>query len=290
MAILSNGSVRTGDCIVLWDGITRPEVIEATADKPAGLKYTLKLAFPADSQTAAELRQESDSFTKSKYPTGTPRGFEPALRNADVSELPGHLVINSATYNTAPEVFDSQGRSLSPAEYARLFYAGCKVQAVLTPRVYDAKGNRGAGFWLGGVLIVDSNAPKLSIAAGMSSGELRNAFGLPDSPLGGAAAPVPPAQAAAPAAPPAAPATPSAPQPPEPACSAPSAPTSPSNPVAVAPNYGMLQPPPAPPAAPAAPVKVMTPAAQAAGYTYDALKSAGWSDEQMIQAGYLVPM
>lgn len=281
MAILDNGAVRTGDCIVLWDGITRPETVEATADKPASQKFTLKLAFAPDSPTYAELHQVSEAATRAKYPQGAPKGFEPAFRAAEVQELPGYTTVNAATFATPPEVYDTSGRLLSPADYAHMFYAGCKVQAVLQPRVYDAKGNRGAGFWLGGVLIVDAKAPKLSIASGMSSAEVRNAFGLPATPLGGGAAPVPPVPAAAPAAPPAVSATPSTLPPPVPAGSVTPATTSPSNPppppVAVQPNYGMLTP------------KVMTPAAQAAGYTYEALQAAGWSDEQMIQSGYLTP-
>lgn len=281
--ILDNGSVRTDTCVVLWDGITRPEAVEATADKPASQKFTLKLAFAQDSVTYAELHQVSQAATAQKYPTGVPRGFEEAFRSADVPELPGYVAVNAATFATPPEVYDMQGRLLSPADYSRMFYAGAKVQAVLTPRVYDAKGNRGAGFWLGGVLIVDSSAPKLSIASGMTSADVRNAFGLPASPLGGAVPAVPPAQPAAVAAP--APA--SSPQPPAPAGSAAPATTFPSSPapVAVVPNPGILTPPPAP-----APAKVMTPAAIAAGYTYEALAAAGWSDQQMIQGGYLAPM
>lgn len=285
--ILDNGSVRTDTCVVLWDGITRPEAIEASADKPASQKFTLKLAFAPDSTTYAELRQVSQAATAQKYPTGVPRGFEEAFRNADVQELPGYLAVNAATFATPPEVYDMQGRLLSPAEYSRMFYAGAKVQAVLTPRVYDSKGNRGAGFWLGGVLIVDASAPKLSIASGMSSAEVRSAFGLPASPLGGGgAAVVPPAQPAAAAAP----APVSSPQPPAPAGIAAPATTYPSN-IAVVPNPGILAAPPAPaPVAPAAPVRTMTPAAVAAGYTYEALAAAGWSDQQMIQGGYLAPM
>ena len=287
--ILDNGSVRTDTCVVLWDGITRPEAIEASADKPASQKFTLKLAFAPDSTTYAELHQASHAATAQKYPTGVPRGFEGAFRPADVPELPGYIAVNAATFATPPEVYDMQGRLLSPAEYARMFYAGAEVQAVLTPRVYDAKGNRGAGFWLGGVLIVDASAPKLSIASGMSSAEVRNAFGLPASPLGGGAAVVPPAQPAAVAAP----APVSSPQPPAPAGIAAPATTYPSSPapaaaVAVVPNPGILAAPPAP--APVAPARTMTPAAVAAGYTYEALAAAGWSDQQMIQGGYLAPM
>ena len=253
MAILDNGAVRTDDCVVLWDGITRPETVEATADKPASLKYTLKLAFPPDSSTYAELHHVSEAATKAKYPMGVPKGFEGAFRPADVAELPGYMAVNAVTFATPPEVYDLSGRLLSPADYQRMFYAGCKVKAVLQPRVYDAKGNKGAGFWLGGVLIVDAQAPKLSIASGLSSAEVRNAFGLPATPLGGSplgGAAVPPPQPAGHAVPPAPTAIPS----PVPTVAgvASSAPTSPSN-IPVVPNPGILAAPPAPPAPPGRP-------------------------------------
>lgn len=297
MTVLQNGTVRTGDCIVLWDGITRPEPIEATKDKPASHKYSLKVAFPPDSPTYAELYGEVEKFKQTMFPRGVPAGEDDAFYPAKVEELPGWLAVNGVTYGQAPEVFDMQGRSLSPAEYSRMFYAGTKVQVLYSPRHYDNK-SKGFGFWLSGILIVDATAPRLSTASGMSAGETRSAFGLPASPLAGSPVPgvaapaVPPVPGVAVAVPPMPQAPASFPAPPGVAGPASGATMSPSSPaVVVAPNYGMLQPP-APPAAPVAPVaavKTMTPAALAAGYTYAALSGAGWTDAQMVQAGYLVP-
>lgn len=277
MAILDNGTVRTGDCLVLWDGITRPEAIDAKDGKPASQKFSLKVAFAPDSATYAELYAEMAKFKAAKFPNGVPSGWDDAFYPAKVDELPGYLAVNGVTYGREPEIFDMTGRMLSAAECTGKLYAGAKVQVLLQPREYNNK-SKGFGYWLCGLLIVDSTTPKLSVASGVDA---RNAFGLPATPLGGGAASVPPVPAAAGAAPSVPPATHSAPQPPAPAGSAPTATTSPSNPppppVAVVPNYGMLNP------------KVMTPAAQQAGYTYEALQAAGWSDEQMIQSGYLTP-
>lgn len=61
---------------------------------------------------------------------------------------------------------------------------------------------------------------------------------------------------------------------------------SPSSPIPVLPNPGFLQMPPPPPTAPAAPVgPIMTPAAN--GVTYQAYKTAGWSDDQLVTAGLM---
>lgn len=296
--ILDNGVIRTGDALVLWDGITRPEAIDAKDGKPASQKFSLKVAFAPDSQTYADLYSEVAKFKAAKFPNGVPSGWDDAFYPAKVDELPGHIAVNGVTYGTAPDIYDTSGRLLSATECTGKLYAGAKVQVLLQPREYNNK-SKGFGFWLNGLLIVDTSAPKLSIASGVDA---RSAFGLPATPLGGAAAPapvggspVPPVQPAGVAAP--APA--SFPQPPAPAGIASSAPTYPSSapaPVAVVPNPGILAAPPAPapvpaaPVAPAAPVRTMTPAAVAAGYTYEALAAAGWSDQQMIQGGYLAPM
>lgn len=278
MAILDNGVIRTGNALVLWDGITRPEAVDARDGKPASKKYSLKVAFAPDSATYSELHAEMQKFKAQKFPQGVPAGWDDAFYPAKVDELPGYLSANGVTYGHAPDIFDMSGRLLSESDCIGKLYAGATVQVLLQPREYNNK-SKGFGFWLCGLLIVDTTTPKLSVASGVDA---RNAFGLPATPLGGGAAPVPPVPAAAPAAPPAAPAAPSTLLPPAPAGSATPAMTSPSNPppppVAVQPNYGMLAP------------KVMTPAAQAAGYTYEALQAAGWSDEQMVQSGYLTPV
>ena len=57
-------------------------------------------------------------------------------------------------------------------------------------------------------------------------------------------------------------------------------------PAAPAPDRGFLRPP-APPAPPAPTGPIMTPVAVQLGYSYESLKSAGWSDEQMRSQGWL---
>lgn len=95
----------------------------------------------------------------------------------------------------------------------------------------------------------------------------------PVAPAGSSTTPIAPAPMPAPAAPVAA--STSGPAP---------------SPTASAGNYtGFMDtpapPPPAPPPAPTGPI--MTAKAQQAGYTYDALKAGGWTDDQMRQHGYL---
>lgn len=81
--------------------------------------------------------------------------------------------------------------------------------------------------------------------------------------------------------------------PPMPANAAPMPASAAPLPTAPAPHYGILNPPapavpaPAPALAPVAPVRTMT--AQANGLTYEQYKASGWSDEQLIQHGYMLP-
>lgn len=121
---------------------------------------------------------------------------------------------------------------------------------------------------------------------------------LPAGP--GAVAPAAPA-AAAPAYPPAAPAAPLAPAPAAPVYAAAASPVpaspAPAPAAPVQPYAGYMAPAPAPaapaapppaPAAPAAPVgRQMTAAAN--GVTYEAYQAAGWTDDQLVQAGMMAP-
>lgn len=120
--------------------------------------------------------------------------------------------------------------------------------------------------------------------AGLAPGASAAAPSLPNAIPGAPAAPVPPTPAA-----PAAPAAPGAPAPaaPAPTPVAPNPAYTPAGAVPAAP--GAVPTPPAPPAPPAAAPAgpVMTALAAQQGFTYDALKTAGWSDQQMRDSGYL---
>lgn len=126
---------------------------------------------------------------------------------------------------------------------------------------------------------------KLGVAAGASA-----------APVGGM--PVGTVPAAAPAAP-AAPVTPMAPPPVPAAMTTPPAPAVPVTPPApapvaappVAPSAAFMPAPPAAPAVPAAPPSApqRTMTAKAAPYTYEQFKGMGWTDEQLIQNGMMLP-
>lgn len=252
MAILNNGqAVVTGPVTVLWDGISRPEQVEGKDGGAPGLKYTVKFALPPTDPAGAEMRSLLDPAAAAQFPTGKPRTFQATFLPLGAEEfgadLAGHLISVGTTYNNAPPIYDQQGREV-PAQSCGL-YAGAKVRLILTPRIYNAKGNVGESCWLSGIQIVDLTGPKLAGSAGMSSGQVANAFGI----QGGAAAFATLAAAA-----------------PAPVAQAPALPPTP-----VAPNPGIVPP---------VPTAKMT----AAGQTVESFIAAGWTVEQMRADGWVV--
>ena len=178
-------------------------------------------------------------------------------------------------------------------------YRGCWVlnfSGGYAPRIFNANGTAPItevdavkpGYYIQVAASVDGNGsmqqPGIylnhSMVALAGYGE-EIVFGPDPTAAGFGQSPLPPGASAVPVAAMAAPVA-AAPQPAytPPAAPAPAAPLPP-----VPPNPAILQVPvPAP-----LPAKVMLPLATGMGYTYEALKSAGWSDVQMVQAGYLAP-
>ena len=254
MAIINNGqAVVTGPVTVLWDGISRPEQVEGKDGGAPGHKYTVKFALPPTDPAGAEMRSLLDPAAAAQFPTGKPRTFQATFLPLGADEfgadLAGHLISVGTTYNNPPPIYDQQGREV-PAQSCGL-YAGAKVRLILTPRVYNAKGNVGESCWLSGIQIVDLTGPKLAGSAGMSAGQVASAFGIQS---GAAAFATPPA--AAPVAQPSPAVPPAAPTP-------------------VAPNPGIVPP-------------VPTAKMAAAGLTVQSLLDAGWTVEQMRADGWVV--
>ena len=205
MTIINNGqAVVTGPVTVLWDGITRPEEVEGKDGGAPGKKFTVKFAAPPTEPAVQELRGLLEAEAARVFPAGKPRNFQDTFGALTAAEydgkLTGHLVCTATTYNNPPPVYDANGREVPAASCG--LYSGAKVRLILTPRVYNAKGNVGESAWLSGIQIVDLTAEKLAGGAGMSAGQVANAFGI----QGGAAAFAAPAQ-------PVVPPTPAAPDP-----------------------------------------------------------------------------
>jgi hypothetical protein len=248
--IYKDNYVRTGRAVVLWDGVTSPEKKE-----DGSVVHSLKVAIAPGSAELQELEQIAQKSLKEskrfngQLPAGG--GWPTSVATPDPT-LPNHTVFSAKTYNGAPDVYNAEGQRLDPMQYNAMIYAGAIVEVLVHAFDYDSKGNKGISFGLDGLMIVDATTPRLSIAGVDTSG----AFGAPH-PSGQGSTAAPPV-----AAPPASTPPPAA---------------SPPPPVEPAPDF--VQGPPSP---------QITALAVQKGYTYEALKAAGWNDDQMRQHGYIV--
>lgn len=240
--------IATGNAIVIWDGITRPET------KDGKVIHSLKIAMAPGSPEIAELQGivqkalNDDSKFKGVLPPG---GLKPFIlagtdKPSPDAQVDGYTMVNAKTRNGAPTVHNADGKVLTPMEYGGMLYPGAVVRIAVHAFAYDNSGNAGIALSLDGIQIVDATAPKLAIGGGIDTNAV---FG---------------AQAAVPAGQAPIPVTGTVPG---------QTPVPTPTPVAAAPAADFLHPP------------IMTP--KAGGNTYKMMQDAGWTDEQLINQGYM---
>ncbi len=285
-------AVITGNAIIVWDGITKPETTKNGQPLPKP-KYSFKLALqPNDSSV-----QEIDAIAKqalqaSKFKGVMPHGGSWPLSpcNPQIADgvLNGLIAINPKTEDSGitQKVWDANGQLLNPMTYARMLYPGAIVQVLVHAFAFD-NVQKGVALGLDGIRIVNAQAPQLNIGASMSTAEVESAFaaapvvGAPQAgaPLPGVpGAPAPQMVYGVPTTPPAGYPAPGAPMPPV------------TGPITPAPEFltpGVGVGAGAPPMPPAAPVHQMT--AKAGGMTYEQFKAnPAWTDELLRSEGYML--
>jgi hypothetical protein len=268
MSYFKDDMVRTGNAIVMWDGITRPE-----KNDQGKMVHSLKIAMLATAPEVAELQQIAtkklnEGIFKGVMPHKGLWPINPCDPTFAEGKLAGYVESNTKTYAGCPQVFDRNGQIMDPMQYNQMLYPGCIVQVLLHAYDYD-NVQKGVALGLDGIMIVDATAPRLAVGGQVDA---TAAF------AGGSGAPMP--GAPMPGAPmPGAP-MPGAPMPgaPMPGAPMPGAPM-PGAPIPPPPHPAILQPPP-----PAGP----TMTALAAGVTYEAFIAAGWTDATLRANGYIV--
>lgn len=218
-------------------------------------------------------------------------------RPCDQAGYPGCWVLAFSGIG-APGIFDSTSGAVLPSTVPELIQPGDEIQVFGS--VSSNESDQTAGVYLnhGGVcwrgrsskgrisvgVPVDTSGFGTGVAPGASASAPALANAVPGAPpvpgvppvpgaAGHVAAPPVPSNAGHVAAPPPVPVTPNAAYSPAGAVAAPPVPTPPAPPVAA-------------PPVPAGPV--MTAKAAAESVTYDLLKNAGWTDQQMRDGGYIV--
>lgn len=292
-----DNNVVTCDCIVTWDGITRPETKTNDETKEQFTQWSISVAIPTNAPELVELEQIlnhelNTGMFKGQMPAGGHWGIKNIEPGAFDGKLVGYKIIKAVSYQPK-QVFDLNRNELQPAAYADKLYPGATVKLIVSARSYKNK-SKGVGFWLGGIQITDTTTPRLPVGGV----DAQAAFG--GAPTAGAAGAFAPPGQPAPFVAPTAPVSPSVPgavggMVPNSTGYAP--PVAAGMPAAVAPtvtpNPGFLAPPVAPapgmvppPVPPAAPQRIMT--AKAAGAPYESFVAGGWTDEMLIQHGYMV--
>jgi len=165
--------------VVTWDGLTRPET-KQNKDGTTAVVHSLRIAIPPNSPEIGELealaqKELVEGLWKGKLPSGGRMPLSVLGPEDFGASLSGYTTLNSTTYNGAPQVFDVHGKILTPMEYGAGIYPGCKVQLLIHAFSYN-NINKGVGFGLDGVRIVDSTAPRLVVSGGVDASK---AFGAP---------------------------------------------------------------------------------------------------------------
>jgi hypothetical protein len=289
MAYFDQDHVITCPGIILWDGISTPNIDE----KDGSLTHSLKIAIPENAPEKVELEQIAMAALQA-HPTFKgqfPAGGEWPLRPIDMTKfgdsapmLYGRIAINGNTRNGVPSIYDVNGQQLSAMQFGRMLYPGAVVKLLLHCYSFNNK-SKGLAFGLDGVMIVDATAPKLDVGGGLSQSQVAAAFGARPGvppmggvpPAAGGAAPAPFVQPAPSAA---APGMPPMMVSGIPAPGAGPAPTFPSSPhTAFVANA-------AAPAAPIPAARQMT--AKAGGHSYEQLVATGWTDATLREHGYML--
>jgi hypothetical protein len=156
--------------IVVWDGITRPEALEAKEGKAPGMKWNLKVVLEPNNPDLPVLDQLAQrELFEGEFKGVLPRGGNMPIGTVGPGEFkdlfPGCAVINVSTFRQ-PQVIGENGNALQPHEYGPLFYNGQRVDVILHCSTYN-NVSKGVATRLDAVRVLTSeNAPRIDIGGG----------------------------------------------------------------------------------------------------------------------------
>ena len=179
MFINEGNNVRTCSGIVLWDGITTPD-----QNDEGSVSHNLKIAIPETAAETAELEQLATATLASSEFKGTlPVNGNWPVTVIDVSKLgesaplmAGRVAITGKTRRGVPPVYDANGQQLTAMQFGQMIYPGAVVELLVHAYSYNNK-QKGIGFGLDGIMIVDATTPKLDVGGGMGANQVAAAFG-----------------------------------------------------------------------------------------------------------------
>lgn len=192
MAWHDDSHVITCDGVVIWEAITKPDLVESSGNT----SWNLRIAVDPNAPEVAELQELVKKALRDSNKKGvslTNPGNNPIspIDAAKFPELPGRVCFSAGTIQGAPEVMDINGAELAPLSYGPKLYNGTVVRLLVHAYAYENK-QKGVNFGLDGVQIIDATAPRLSIgAAGMSKDAVKSAFAKAPAPGSTSAPPAP---------------------------------------------------------------------------------------------------
>src|SRR5690606_25450117 len=132
---LNDTTVVTSECLVIWDGLTKPEPVKGRDGKPDSQKFNIKVAVHPNHPEVAELRALIAEEVRKKYPNGPGRNFRHTLGPIGADEIPeiaGWLVFTATTYGALPPILDANGQDVPPQRHAECLYAGSAVRLMVS--------------------------------------------------------------------------------------------------------------------------------------------------------------
>lgn len=185
MAFFKDRYVVTDRCMLIWDGLSRPEIRDDGSQS-----LSVRVAIKKSAPCIAELEQIAQTaLLESEFRGALPPGGNwPLTTEADVSKLTNAvancLSVGAATTRAVPPIYDAAGNELAAMQYKPMLYAGAIVQLLVHAYAYNNK-QKGVSFGLDGIMIVDAERPRLPVGGGLSSDNLKAAFmgqAAPDGP------------------------------------------------------------------------------------------------------------
>ena len=160
--------VRIDGCVIVWDGITRPDTDPAN---PAKVKYNVKVVVPPTAPDLAVFGQlANNTLQYSKFRGTLPAGGLMPLGQTKPGEFgdqfPGWAVISAKTFYM-PDVYDESGVRMDPMAFTPLLYGGQRIDILVHCYEYDKAGNRGIATGLDAFAIIASaNAQRQDFGGG----------------------------------------------------------------------------------------------------------------------------
>lgn len=177
MTAISEKLVQVNKAVLSWDGLRTPETRQS-----GSINYNISFLMLKTAPEYAEL----DAIAKAQLASGQfkgvlpPGGHMPLELIADPAkygaQYNNHLVIKAGTSRGVPTICDNNLQSLQPMVFGPMLYPGCIINVLVDSWDYNTI-NKGVAFGLQGIQIVDSTAPVLPVAAGMSPDDVTKAFG-----------------------------------------------------------------------------------------------------------------